>query len=80
VLPPPDGLALPLVKLINAPAYQRYQTHAASLSLFPGVFLALRPPAWGTGVPAAAAPERKEWKRRIKMYRACPPPYVDELC
>ncbi|KAI9461254.1 hypothetical protein BJY52DRAFT_1203514 [Lactarius psammicola] len=77
VLPPPHDLVLPIVKLLTHPTYQSYQSHIATLSFFPRVYLSYVPPTWNaptppTPVPGEGAPtaskEQKEWKRRIKMY------------
>jgi len=71
VLPPPDDLSLPIVKLLTDSSYRNYQSHIAALSLFGNVYLNYLPPAWGVPVPsttAEAQKERNEWKRRIKMY------------
>lgn len=68
ILPPPDDLALPIVKLLTHPSYRNYQSHAAALSLFGNVWVNLLPPAWGAPVPSASQKERNEWKRRLKMY------------
>ncbi|OBZ67193.1 hypothetical protein A0H81_12877 [Grifola frondosa] len=75
ILPPPDDLALPIVKLLTHPSYRSYQSHTASLSLFPNLFISYRPPSWGIATPPSEAAEptqdskeKKEWKRRIKMY------------
>ncbi|KAN0125428.1 hypothetical protein V8E53_015515 [Lactarius tabidus] len=77
ILPPPHDLLLPIVKLLTHPTYQSYQSHIATLSFFPRVYLSYVPPTWNaptppTPVPSQEAPsaskEQKEWKRRIKMY------------
>ncbi|PCH43531.1 hypothetical protein WOLCODRAFT_138416 [Wolfiporia cocos MD-104 SS10] len=72
ILPPPSDPNLPIVKLLTHASYRAFQAHTAALSLFTGVFVAYRPPAWGAPVPAgadeSARKERAEWKRRIKMY------------
>ncbi|KZO98974.1 hypothetical protein CALVIDRAFT_535072 [Calocera viscosa TUFC12733] len=72
LLPPAIGFATPLVKLLTAPVYKAYQDHITSLSLFPSVYVQLSPPEWGI-VPAEKGDEevqkeRREWKRRIKLY------------
>jgi len=56
VLPPPKGLAHPIVKLMNHPAYRAYQTQTAALSLFPNVYVKFIPPSWDTSVPTTAGP------------------------
>lgn len=57
---------------MNDPEFRAYQTRTAALSLFPQLHVKLLPPAWGAnGVPSADA-DKKEWKRRIKMYRMSP--------
>lgn len=78
VLPPVDDLSLPLVKLLTHPTYRAYQAYAASLSLIPNTFVKFLPPNWHEPTPPTPAPvggikpedssEKKEWKRRIKMY------------
>ncbi|KAI9059133.1 hypothetical protein FKP32DRAFT_1596457 [Trametes sanguinea] len=84
ILPPPDSLALPLVKLLTHPLYQTYQAHIGSLSLFANLFVNFVPPAWGAPTPPTPPPapveegtekaqrveskEAREWKKRIKMY------------
>jgi hypothetical protein len=86
LLPPPHDLELPIVKLLSHPTYQSYQSHVATLSLFPRVYLSYTPPTWNAPTPptplpgeGAATPskEKKEWKRRIKMYckLAVPPSF-----
>ena len=88
ILPPPDDLTLPIVKLLTHPTYRSYQSHTASLSLFANLFVNFLPPAWGAPTPPTPAPPssanaekaveeanklKNEWKRRIKMYSAyCP--------
>ena len=79
MLPPVDDLSLPLVKLLTHPTYRAYQAHTASLSLIPNTFVKFIPPNWREPTPQTPAPisgvkvedsfEKKEWKRRIKMYR-----------
>jgi len=75
ILPPPHNLDLPIVKLLSHPIYNSYQTHIATLSLFPRVYLSYVPPAWNAPTPpipqdaAVTSKEKKEWKRRIKMFR-----------
>jgi len=74
VLPPPHDLDLPIVKLLTHPVYHSYQNHVATLSLFPRVYLSYIPPAWNAPTPpvpqdaAVTSKDKKEWKRRIKMY------------
>jgi len=77
ILPPPHDLELPIVKLLTHPTYRSYQSHVAALSLFPNLYLKFLPPAWNAPTPASPPPglepksgdrEKKEWKRRIKMY------------
>jgi len=77
-LPPPHDLELPIVKLLSHPTYQSYQSYVATLSLVPRVYLSYVPPTWNAPTPptplpsegaaATASKEKKEWKRRIKMY------------
>ena len=87
VLPPPHDLDLPIVKLLTHPFYYSYQSHVATLSFFPRVYLSYVPPAWNAPTPPAppvgqdASKEKKEWKRRIKMYgellaRSLVPPFI----
>jgi hypothetical protein len=77
ILPPPHDLVLPIVKLLTHPTYQSYQSHIATLSFFPRVYLSYVPPTWNAPTPPTpgagqeaptASKEQKEWKRRIKMY------------
>jgi len=78
VLPPVDDLSLPLVKLLTHSTYRAYQAHTASLSLIPNTYIKFLPPNWQEPTPPTPAPiggvkpedssEKKEWKRRIKMY------------
>lgn len=87
LLPPPDDLHLPIVKLLTHSTYQAYQSHCAALSLYSNVYVKFIPPSWGSPTPPTPAPttteipteiespidirdtnEKKEWKRRIKMY------------
>lgn len=66
---------------MNNPSYRAYQEQTATLSLFPFVYVKYIPPVWGVATPSAPEPgatiensgakEQREWKRRIKMYRAC---------
>jgi hypothetical protein len=65
------------VKLLTHPFYHSYQSHVATLSLFPRVYLSYIPPVWNAATPptpisghdaTVASKEKKEWKRRIKMY------------
>jgi hypothetical protein len=85
ILPPPDDLTIPIVKLLNHPTYRAYQANTAALSLIPRLHLRFQPPAWGAPTPPTPrvpvtqegeeppveGKEKKEWKRRIKMYSAC---------
>lgn len=66
ILPPPDELSLPIVKLLTHPTYNDYQSQIAALSLYASVFIKFTPPNWGT--PETF--DKKEWKRRVKMYSA----------
>lgn len=78
ILPPPDDLSLPLVKLLTHPIYQDYQSQTAALSLYANLSIKITPPVWGSPTPAApeGSPsgtdtfDKKEWKKRIKMYSA----------
>lgn len=86
VLPPPHDLELPIVKLLSHPTYQAYQSHIATLSLFPRVYLSYVPPTWNAPTPptplldrdeSTPSKEKKEWKRRIKMYcKLLAPPFA----
>jgi hypothetical protein len=82
------------VKLLTHPFYHSYQSHIATLSFFPRAYLSYVPPAWNAPTPsipqdaAVTSKEKKEWKRRIKMYRElhslcfCLPfhPLIDLVC
>ncbi|KAF5370673.1 hypothetical protein D9758_002021 [Tetrapyrgos nigripes] len=79
LLPPPHNLELPIVKLMNHPIYRTFQAQIAALSLIPQVHIKYLQPAWDAPAPATpsvATPvivnaderQKKEWKRRIKMY------------
>jgi hypothetical protein len=79
ILPPPHDLDLPIVKLMNHPAYLAFQSRIAVLSLFPNVYVKFLPPSWDAPTPQTPYPgspiepadvqQQQEWKRRIKMYR-----------
>ena len=56
ILPPPDDLTLPFVKLLTHPTYRSYQSHTASLSLFANLYVNFLPPAWGAPTPPTPAP------------------------
>ncbi|KAH9894815.1 hypothetical protein C8Q73DRAFT_691688 [Cubamyces lactineus] len=56
LLPPPDSLALPIVKLLTHELYRSYQSHTASLSLFANLFINFLPPAWGAPTPPTPPP------------------------
>jgi len=78
ILPPPHNLTLPIIQLMNHPTYRAYQSHIATLSLYPKLYVKFLPPTWNAPTPPTPAPnasfentdskEKKEWKRRIKMY------------
>ncbi|KAG5648527.1 hypothetical protein DXG03_003138 [Asterophora parasitica] len=77
ILPPPHDLELPIVKLMNHPTYLAFQSQVAALSLFPDVYVKFLPPSWDAPTPPTPSAEvadrsdtqqKKEWKRRIKMY------------
>ncbi|KAF8806433.1 hypothetical protein BYT27DRAFT_7190988 [Phlegmacium glaucopus] len=78
ILPPPHDLDLPIVKLMNHPAYLAFQSQVAVLSLFPNVYVKFLPPSWdaptpqtpfpGSPIESADVQQQQEWKRRIKMY------------
>lgn len=67
ILPPPDDLSLPIVKLLTHPTYQQYQTQTAALSLYANISIKFTPPAWAQDGGAEAF-DKKEWKKRVKMY------------
>jgi hypothetical protein len=70
------------MKLMNHLSYRAYQSHTAALSLFPNLYVKFLPPAWDAPTPPTPpagasfdktdSKEKKEWKRRIKMYRKLP--------
>lgn len=78
VLPPPHDLTLPIVKLLNDPMYRSFQAFTAALSLYPRIFVKFTPPSWDAPTPPTppagssaddlAAKQKREWKRRIKMF------------
>ncbi|KAG1881423.1 hypothetical protein C8R48DRAFT_766456 [Suillus tomentosus] len=73
ILPPPHDLSLPIVKLLADPSYRNYQAHAASLSLFPNLYVKFTPPMWNQTIPGPTDPtsemdQHREWKRKIKMF------------
>lgn len=95
VMPPPQTLQIPLVKLLSHPSYVAYQSRIAAISLSPSTYIQLLPPDWSDPTPSTPAPagallspavqtpvtasdggqtpladskEKREWKRRIKMY------------
>ncbi|KAF9066170.1 hypothetical protein BDP27DRAFT_1331067 [Rhodocollybia butyracea] len=78
LLPPPNDLELPIVKLMSHPVYRKFQSHIAALSFYPQVLIKYLPPSWDVATPPTpsiliASPlddkkQTKEWKRRIKMY------------
>jgi len=92
ILPPPQTLEIPLVKLLTHPSYRAYQARVASLSLFSSTYISFLPPHWNAATPATPPPpnailspiltpqsplatpvvqdskDKREWKRRIKMY------------
>ncbi|KAG6849826.1 hypothetical protein H0H93_004635 [Arthromyces matolae] len=77
ILPPPHDLELPIVKLMNHPTFLAFQSQVAALSLFPEVYVKFLPPSWDAPTPPTPSAEiaelndtqqKKEWKRRIKMY------------
>lgn len=63
------------------PTYRAFQARTASLSLFPNVYIKFLPPSWNAPTPSSyvesdslqvedsEAKLKKEWKRRIKMFR-----------
>jgi hypothetical protein len=68
-----------MVKLMNHPAYRAFETQTAALSLFPNLYIKFLPPSWNAPTPptphagqeetdTAEAQQKREWKRRIKMY------------
>jgi hypothetical protein len=78
VLPPPHDLSLPIVKLLNDSTYRAFQAQIAALSLYPRSFVKFTPPSWAAPTPSSppagasaddmAAKQKREWKRRIKMF------------
>jgi len=94
IMPPPQTLQIPLVKLLSHPTYIAYQNRIAAISLSSATFVQLLPPDWNDPTPSTPAPagaalspsvqtpltpsdgqtpvadskEKREWKRRIKMY------------
>jgi len=85
LLPPPNVLSIPTVKLLAHPMYLGYQARIASLSFNQNVYVKFLPPDWHTPTPTSPLPnaqpkdtdesirdldsdEKKEWKRRTKMY------------
>ena len=67
---------------MNHPTYRAYQSHTAALSLFPNLYVKFLPPTWNAPTPptpqhkesfdTSDSKEKKEWKRRIKMYSEYP--------
>lgn len=67
---------------MNHPAYRAFETQTAALSLFPNLYIKFLPPSWNAPTPptphvsagaqedaeSAEAKQKREWKRRIKMY------------
>lgn len=79
ILPPPHNLELPIAKLMGDKSYLAFQAQRVALSLFPGVYVKFLPPSWNAPTPStggtsdeSASKQKKEWKRRIKMYRKLP--------
>ncbi|KAF8638054.1 hypothetical protein AX16_010686 [Volvariella volvacea WC 439] len=75
LLPPAYDVGLPIVKLMNHPTYQSFQAHVAALSLHANLYVNYLPPSWDGSSGAsdqdtgdAGARDKKEWKRRIKMF------------
>ncbi|KAG9126923.1 hypothetical protein FRC07_001387 [Ceratobasidium sp. 392] len=85
LLPPPNALSIPTVKLLAHPMYLAYQARIASLSFSQNVYIKFLPPDWHMATPKSPLPnaqpsdpeqsirdldseEKKEWKRRTKMY------------
>ena len=77
ILPPPHDLELPIVKLMNHPTYLAFQSQTAALSLLPNLYVKYIPPSWNAPTPPtpsmgpsedAESKQKREWKRRIKMY------------
>ena len=56
ILPPPDDLTLPIVKLLTHPSYRTYQDQTASLSLCANLYVNFLPPAWGAPTPPTPPP------------------------
>ncbi|KAH9851380.1 hypothetical protein C2E23DRAFT_237565 [Lenzites betulinus] len=77
ILPPPDSLALPIVKLLTHEVYRSFQGRTASLSLFANLFVNFLPPAWDAPTPPTPAPapteiteEHKEKAARLESHEA----------
>ena len=69
ILPPPDDLTIPIVKLLTHQTYHNYQSQTAALSLFENLCIKFLPPSPTTWRREQGGGfDRKEWKRRIKMY------------
>lgn len=79
LLPPPQLLDIPIVRLMTHPSYLDFQSQIATLSLISQLHIKFLPPDWDAPTPqtpfpgspneAADTQQLKEWKRRIKMYR-----------
>ncbi|KAK1225706.1 hypothetical protein PQX77_011326 [Marasmius sp. AFHP31] len=78
LLPPPQHMDLPIVKLMHHDVYRTFQAQVAALSLYPTLHIKYLPPYFDAppALPSDASPSlegsdsrhQKEWKRRIKMY------------
>ncbi|KDQ21889.1 hypothetical protein BOTBODRAFT_50426 [Botryobasidium botryosum FD-172 SS1] len=91
ILPPPQSLSIPTLRLLQDPTYRAYEARTASISLFSNVYVQFLPPRWNAPTPQTPRPatmeipadpdddgergpgqmdseEKKEWKKRIKMY------------
>jgi len=94
IMPPPQTLQIPLVKLLTHTAYIAFQSRIAAISLSSSTYIQFLPPDWNESTPSTPAPagsvlspvaqtpvtpsdgqtiaidskEKREWKRRIKMY------------
>jgi len=74
-LPPPHDLEISIVKLMNHPSYRAFQASVVTLSLFPSTYVKYTPPRWVSPTPRTPSSnptedtkEKKEWKRRMRMF------------
>lgn len=61
---------------MNHPSYRAFQASVATLSLFPSTYVKYTPPRWVSPTPRTPSSnptedtkEKKEWKRRMRMFR-----------